>query len=187
MEILILDLIKVISFDNFFDILSFLRDHPGQNPSYIASQLKVHIVTIQRVLDVLEKYGFATTEEKRGIGRPSKNYSFAGGKFTVDLNELLSLYRTRLRTIRESGNPSVSFSYDIDKELVNALLIGGKTGKKIKLDEKSGRFLWLVPSPDATAESIESIANKAGMAVHYAIQFTEMLISLKVIEEDGMV
>ncbi len=176
-------MIKVISFDNFFDILSFLRDYPGQNPSYIAGKLKVHIVTIQRILDVLEKYGFVTTEERKGIGRPSKSYTFVGGKFTVDFNELLSLYQTRLRKIRESGNPSVSFSYDVDKELVNALLFGGKTGKKMKLDEKSGRFLWLVPSPDAESESIESIANKAGMAVHEAIRFTEELLELKVIEE----
>lgn len=143
----------------------------------------MHIVTIQRVLDVLEKYGFVITEEKKGIGRPSKNYVFVGGKFTVDFNDLLTLYQTRLRKIRESGNPGVSFSYDVDKELVNALLLGGKTGKKIKLDEKSGRFLWLVPPPDANGESIESIANKAGMTVHDAIRFTQELIRMNVIEE----
>lgn len=126
-----------------------------------------------------------TAEEKRGIGRPSKNYTFVGGKFTVDFTELLALYQNRLRLIRESGNPSVSFSYDVDKELVNAILLGGKTGKKIKIDDKAGRFLWLVPSPDAKAESIESIASRAGMAVHDAIRFTQELIDMKVVEEDG--
>ena len=162
-----------------------MNENPGQNPSGIATRLKVHIVTIQRVLDVLEKYGFVTAEEKKGIGRPSKNYSFVGGKFTVDFTELLSLYQSRLRLIRESGNPSVSFSYDVDKEIVNAVLLGGKTGKKIKFDEKAGRFLWLAPSPDATAESIESIASKAGMAVHDAIRFAQELIQMNVVEEDA--
>jgi hypothetical protein len=156
------------------------------NASHISGKLQLHIITIQRILDTLEKYGFVRIDAKQGIGRPSKTYFYIGGKFTVNLNEMMDLYTMRRRKIRETGDPSIVFSYDVDKEIVNAVLLGGKRGKRRKIDEKSGRFLWLVPPPDSKGETIMDLAGKTGLAVTDAIRFVQEMIEMGVIEEaDG--
>jgi hypothetical protein len=178
-----IDLIRAIALDHFFEIMDFLKSTPGVNTSFIAQKMGLHIVTVQKVIDVMEKYGFVLIEEKKGVGRPSKIYSFKGGSFTVDLDMLLDEYQMRLKIIRESGNPNVSFSYDVDKEIINAVLIGGKTGEKIRLEDKQGKFLWLVPPPDSNGKTIEEIAKEAGIPVPDAIRFANEMIDLKIVEE----
>jgi len=101
---------------------------------------------------------------------------------TVDLNELFSDYNLKNNRVRESGNPDISFSYDVDKEMVNAVLIGGKKGEKIKLDPKAGRFLWLVPPPDSKGETIENICREAGVPLIDAIRFCIDMQELEVLE-----
>lgn len=177
-----IDLIRVLGSDRVFDIIAFLKKNPERNASFIARKLNIHTVTVQRVLDTLAKYGFVKTDEKRGKGRPSTTYFYLGGRFTVHLDELFSGYDLRLKRVRESGHAEVSFSYDIDKEIVNAILIGGKKGKKIKLDSRSGRFLWLVPPPDSRGESIESLSQKAGVPLIDAIKFCLEMQELEILE-----
>lgn len=177
-----IDLIKVLASDHFFEVIEYVSQNPGQNASAIARSLNIHIVTIQRYLDTLEKYEFVTISYKKGIGRPSKIYSYTGGSFEVHLDELLEEYKLRLRRVRDAGNDEVSFSYDVDKELINAVLIGGRTGKKIKLDDKSGRFLWLVPPPDSKGETIENLAKAAGIPVVDAIRLTTEMEQVGVLE-----
>ena len=113
-------------------MVNYIKNNPDTNAYNLTKNVKIHIVTAQRILDTLEKYGFVTSQEKKGIGRPSKIYSYIGGKFKIDLDELLNIYQNRLLKIRETGNPEITFSYDIDKEIINAILLKGKTGKKIK-------------------------------------------------------
>lgn len=177
-----IDLIRVLGSDHVFEIIAFLRKNPGRNASFVAKKLNIHTVTVQRVLDTLAKYGFVKTDEKRGVGRPSTIYFYLGGKFTVDLDELFSGFDLRNKRVRESGLPELSFSYDVDKEIVNAILIGGKKGKKIKLDSRSGRFLWLVPPPDSRGETIESISQKAGVPLIDAIKFCLEMQDLEILE-----
>ncbi len=177
-----IDLIRVLGSDHVFEIIAFLRKDPERNASFIAKKVDIHTVTVQRVLDTLAKYGFVKTDEKRGVGRPSTTYSYLGGKFIVKLDELFSGYDLRNKLVRESGQAEVSFSYDVDKEIVNAILIGGKKGKKIKLDSRSGRFLWLVPPPDSRGETIESISQKAGVPLIDAIKFCLEMQDLEILE-----
>jgi hypothetical protein len=178
-----IDLIRAISLDHFFGIMDFLKNNPGVNTSALAQSMNLHIVTIQKVIDVMEKYGFVSVDEKKGVGRPSKIYRYKGGSFKVDLDILLEEYQLRLKTVRESGKPNISFSYDVDKEIINAVLIGGKSGEKVKLEEKNGKFLWLVPSPDSKGRTIEDIAKEAGIPVPDAIRFAMEMIQLGIIEE----
>jgi hypothetical protein len=166
-----IDLMKIIGSDHFLEIVEFVKSNPAQNASTISKKLKIHIVTIQRCLDTLDKYQFVKTGEKHSLGRPSKIYSYQGGRFQVDFDGLLSEYEMRKKLIRETGNPGILYSFDVDKEIVNAVLVGGKTGKKIKLDEKEGRFLWAVPPPDSKGELIETIARNARIPVTDAVRF----------------
>ncbi|MBN1409694.1 MAG: MarR family transcriptional regulator [Spirochaetales bacterium] len=175
----------MIASDSLFDVLECLKENPGSNASFLSGKLKLHIITIQRILDTLEKYGFVRTDEKKGIGRPSKTYFYLGGQFTFNLDEMTGLYETRDKKIREKGDPNVRFSYNVDKEIVNAVLPGGKKGKALKLDEKSGKFLWCVPPPDSAGATVREIAEKSGMPVMDAIRFVLEMIDLNVIEETG--
>ena len=177
-----IDLIKVLGSEHVFGIIDYVKDNPGQNASFIASSLNIHPVTVQRVLETLAKYGFVEVAEKKGIGRPSRNYTYFGGKFTIDLNKLFSDYSLKDKRVRESGNPHISFSFDVDKEIVNAVLIGGKKGEKLKLDPKTGRFLWATPPPDSKGETIENISSKAGIPVVDAIRFCLEMQEIGVLE-----
>jgi len=171
-----IDLVKIIASDHFLEVLEFVKNNPGNNAFFISKKLKIHVITVQRYLDTLEKYNFIVTDEKRGTGRPSKIYSYIGGSFNVNIDELLKEYMMRTDKVRETGNSNVAFSYDVDKEIVNAILVGGKKGEKIKLDEKEGRFLWLVPPPDSKGEVIEKIARQVGIPIPDAIK---MVLELK--------
>jgi hypothetical protein len=130
----------------------------------------------------LEKYGFVETKEKRGVGRPSRTYSYLGGEFKVNLDKLFSGYDMKHKLVREAGNDNISFSYDVDREIINVILIGGKKGKKMKINPKAGRFLWLVPPPDSDGETIESISSKAGIPLIDAIKFCLEMQDLNVLE-----
>ncbi len=177
-----IDLIRILGSEHIFSIVDFVQKNPGQNASSIASSLNIHTVTVQRALETLAKYGFVDVEEKRGVGRPSRNFTYKGGKLTIDLNELFSSYDLKDDRIRESGNPDISFSYDVDKETVNAILFGGKKGDKIKLDQKTGRFLWLVPPPDSKGETIEHICVEAGIPLIDAVRFCLRMQEMDVLE-----
>jgi predicted transcriptional regulator len=177
-----IELIRILGSDHIFEIIDFLRKTPDKNASFIASKLNIHIVTVQRVLDTLEKYGFVRSSEKRGIGRPSKTFTYLGGEFKVNLDGLLSDYALKDKLVRESGNSDISFSYDVDKEIVNAVLIGGKKGEKVKLDPKTGRFLWLVPPPDSQGDPISQISSEAGLSLIDAIKFCLEMQDLGVLE-----
>ncbi len=177
-----IDLIRVLGSEHIFSIIDFVKKNPAQNASSIASSLNIHTVTVQRVLETLARYGFVSVEEKRGVGRPSRNFTYLGGTLTVDLDKLFSDYSLKDNLVRESGNPEVSFSYDVDKETVNAILIGGKKGEKIKLDPKTGRFLWLVPPPDSKGETIEHICKEAGIPLIDAIRFCLKMEEIEILE-----
>ncbi|MBN2246414.1 MAG: hypothetical protein JW755_11290, partial [Candidatus Aminicenantes bacterium] len=177
-----IDLIRVLGSEHIFGIVDFIQKNPGRNASFIASSLNLHPVTVQRVLETLARYGFVGVEEKKGLGRPSRNFIYLGGKFTVDLDELFSDYDLKNNRIREIENPDISFSFDVDKEIVNAILIGGKKGEKIKLDQKRGRFMWLIPPPDSKGETIENISQEAGIPLLDAIRFSLEMQDLGVLE-----
>jgi predicted transcriptional regulator len=182
-EMNIVELIKIVASVNFIEVVHFLKNNPGSNSSFIASKLGLHILTVQRILDELARGGFVDTEEKRGVGRPSTIYTYKGGSFKVDLDKLLSQYEYRSSFVREKGSSDTRYSYDVDKEIINAIIIGGRRGRKIKLDQKMGKFLWCVPPPDSEGESVESIAKEASVQVFEAIQYVLQFIRLNVIEE----
>ena len=177
-----IDLIRVMASDHFFEVLDHVRGNPDLNPSGIARALDLHIVTVQRSLDILERYGFVSAELQKKQGRPAKTYRYLGGEYTINLDSLLAEYDLRNNRLRETSRPDVSFSFDVDKELVNAVLVGGKQGTITKLDERMGRFFWFIPPPDSEGETIANLAAKAGISIIEAIRFAEEMRALGVVE-----
>jgi hypothetical protein len=177
-----IDLVKAIASEHFLEIIEFVKANPDQNSSAIARALSLHIVTVQKSLDAVERYGFVEAKLVKKQGRPAKVYRYLGGSYRIDFDELLAEYELRNRRLRETGKSDISFSFDVDKELVNAVLVGGRRGEKMRLDEKSGRFLWLVPPPDSEGEKISVLAEKAGISVIDAIRFVEEMKGIGVVE-----
>ncbi len=177
-----IDLIKIIASDNFFTIISYVKANPERNSSAIARELALHIVTVQRSLDTLERYGFVKAELQRKQGRPSKIYSYLGGTVSIDLDSFLAEFELRNNRLRETGRKDIGFSFDVDKEVVNAVLVGGKQGEAVKLDERMGRFFWFIPPPDSSGETISALADKAGISVIDAIRFAQEMRDLGAVE-----
>jgi hypothetical protein len=163
-------------------VLNHVRDNPNLNPSAIARALELHIVTVQRSLDILERYAFVAAEIQKKQGRPAKTYRYVGGEYTINLDSLLAEYDLRNNRLRETGRPDISFGFDVDKELVNAIMLGGKHGTITRLDERMGRFFWFVPPPDSEGETISVLAEKAGIPVIEAIRFAQEMKDLGVVE-----
>ena len=180
-----IDLVKVMASEHFFHVVEYLHENPESNASTVARALNIHIVTVQKILDTLDKYGIVDTSERRGIGRPSKIYTFRGGKILLDLDRMLQEYGMRHKRVRDKGTEDISYNYDLDREIVNAVVIGGKKGNKIRLDERDGRFVWMVPPPDSDGETIEKLAAQAGLPVVDAIRLTVELEGLDVLEVLG--
>jgi hypothetical protein len=167
----------------FFEVADYLKNHPGINAYNLTKDIKIHVATAQKILDAMERYGFAITSEKKGLGRPSKTYTYKGGDLVINIDQLVDRYQMRNRKIREKADTEVKFSYDVDKEIINAILLKGKTGKKIKVDDKFGKLLWLVPPPDSEGNTIDNLAREAGVPVLDAIEFLLEMMKFKIIEE----
>jgi predicted transcriptional regulator len=181
-RVIVFDLIKTLASENIFDILAFVRENPGKNASKIARELGIHVLTVQRALEVLERYSFVSSTELKAIGRPSRVFQYRGGSFTINLDLILDEYSLRSTKIRDAGREDVSFMYDVDHEVINGILIGGRGGKFLKIEEKTGRFLWLVPPPDSQGETIEDIAKKAGCPVLEAVRISVELKGMGILE-----
>ncbi|HPX16724.1 MAG TPA: hypothetical protein PL068_09175, partial [Petrotogaceae bacterium] len=76
----------------------------------------------------------------------------------------------------------ISYNYDIDNERIKQVIIGGRKGTKVELEDKSGKFLWMLPPPDSEGESIEKLASQSGMAVLDAVKFVRDMIEIGVME-----
>ncbi|MDN5343303.1 MULTISPECIES: HTH domain-containing protein [Oceanotoga] len=176
------DLIKVLTNEHFFKVIEYLNENPESNPSKIAKKLKIHTATVQNYLETLEKYKFVVYKEKKGLGRPSKLYSFKGGSFEVNLNELLEKFYIKNKKIRDAGNEKIKYSYDVEKEIINTIIIDKHKKETIKLDSKSGKFLWLLPPPNSNFESIEKLCLKSGFSILEAVELCLYLQKKGVLE-----
>lgn len=177
-----IELIRLAASEYFFYVLEYLKKNPKSNASKIAKQLKVHIITVQKILDGMTKYGFVEYEWKGGIGRPSKLYSYIGGSFEINIDSLLSEFSNRFIKIKEKAGHEVRFNLDVDKGIVNALILDKRGKDKILLDKREGEFLNQLPTPDEDYMEINLMASKSGMPVLEAIEFVKSLEEINLIE-----
>jgi predicted transcriptional regulator len=177
-----IELIRLAASEYFFYVLEYLKKNPKSNASKIAKQLKVHIITVQKILDGLTKHGFVEYEWKGGIGRPSKLYSYIGGSFEINIDALLSEFSDRYMKIKERVGHDIRFNLDVDKGVVNALILDKRGKNKIILDKREGEFLNLLPTPDEDYLEINFMAGKSGMPVLEAIEFVKSLEEINLID-----
>ncbi|HOO33779.1 MAG TPA: hypothetical protein PK466_14680 [Thermotogota bacterium] len=177
-----IELIRLTASEYFFYVLEYLKENPKSNASKIARHLRVHIITVQKILDGMTKYGFVEYEWKGGIGRPSKLYSYIGGSFEINIDSLLNEFSDRYMKIREKAGHEIRFNLDVDKGVVNALILDKRGKNKILLDKREGEFLNLLPTPDEEYKEIYLLASKSGMPVLEAIEFVKGLKEINLID-----
>ena len=68
-------------------------------------------------------------------------------------------------------------------QLANAVFVGGKHGNRIKLEERAGRLLWLIPPPDSNGAPIVALARKAAVPILDAVRMCMEFQKNNIIEE----
>jgi predicted transcriptional regulator len=176
-----LDLLKALSSSNTFEILDYLKKHPDSNASKIAKALGLHVLTVQRHLEVLEKYGIVKSRIAKGVGRPSKKYRYLGGSVEVNVDEILELYQLKNAAVREKVLDNVVYDCDMRKEVVRRFL--NKLDKrKIIFDEMEGKVLWFIPPPDSKGKSVKEIAKETGFSLIQVLEIIKRLADLGLVE-----
>lgn len=178
------DLIRILTNEHTFKVINELINNPWSNASKIAKNLKIHTATVQSYFEVLEKYSLVNSKMKKGLGRPSKLYKYAGGEFKVNLDELTDKYSMKSEKVREKPNELVKYSFDVDKEIIKSIYIT-KPKEKINLDNKRGKLMWLIPSFDSDGIKIEELAKSSGLVLIEAIEFIIELEKKELVIIDG--
>jgi len=175
------DLFKTLSSANVFDILHYLRKHPNSNASKIAAALGLHVFTVQKHLETLEKYGIVESEVVRSVGRPSKRYRYVGGSVEVNVDDLLQLYTLKDTMVRERPLNEAVYDCDIGKERVRRLLFK-PSKRKVVFDEVEGKVLWFVPPPDSEGKPVEEIARETGLPLIQVLRAVKQLVDMGFVE-----
>lgn len=176
-----LDLLKALSSSNAFEVLMYVKENPDSNASGVASALGLHVLTVQKILEVLEKYGIVKSKLVRSVGRPSKRYRYIGGKIEVNVDELLDLYTLKHMPVREKAFEDALYDYDVRRERIKRLLVKSDR-RKIVFDETEGKVLWFVPPPDSQGKPVEEIAKESGISLLQVLEAVKRLLDLGLVE-----
>ncbi|MDK2840071.1 MAG: hypothetical protein PWQ83_1650 [Thermosipho sp. (in: thermotogales)] len=172
------ELLKVISSPQLFEVLNFLKNNPNMNPSTIAKKLGYHTFTVQRYLEIMEKFNIVSFKEKRKVGRPSKKYRYIGGKITIDIDEILNIFNLKGKRVREKAG-DFKYSYDLNKETIKGVILNNK---KIKFNEVEGKILFLIPPVNSNGITVCEISNKISINEFDILFAIKKFLSLDLIE-----
>ncbi|MBT1247722.1 MULTISPECIES: transcriptional regulator [unclassified Thermosipho (in: thermotogales)] len=172
------ELLKILSSPQLFEVLNFLKDNSNKNPSSIAKELGFHTFTVQKYLEILERFGIVSSKVERKIGRPSKKYRYCGGKITIDFDEVLKVFELKSKKIRERESKA-RYNYDLKKETINGVV---KNGEIIKLSEVEGRVLFLVPPIDSAGILISEIVEKLNFPEFDVLFAVNNLVLMDIVE-----
>ncbi|ABR30605.1 transcriptional regulator [Thermosipho melanesiensis] len=172
------EILKIISSPQLFEVLNFLRNNPNKNPSSIARALGFHTFTVQRYLEVLERFGIVKAKVEKKVGRPSKKYTYVGGNITIDFDDILSMFDLKNKKVREKKK-SLRYSYDLKGEKINGVV---DIERITKLSDMEGKVLFLIPPFDSEGIQVEKIIEKVKFSEFDILSSLKKLISLEIIE-----
>lgn len=163
-----------LSKDYAEDIFTLLATYRSISSSEAASRIKMHIKTVQDFLEDLYSLGIVSREEAFEGKRPYYRYSLKVKEISFNL-DLAYLFpgddseNSRLAVrIRETQNARARFTVSRSNDYISSVVIWKGEGRlreerKINLSIPQGRFLFHLPFPTASPESIETIITKAGI------------------------
>jgi len=167
-------LCSYISKDYAEDLFRLLVTYQSISSSEAASRLNLHIKTVQDFLEDMFKLDILVREEVYEGKRPYFRYKLKVNKIQmeIDLKSLQQedpLNRSGMDfTIREKKNAGVRFTTSRSNDYISHVVIWSGEGRnraerKINLSIPQGRFLFHLPFPTASPETIREIMQKAGL------------------------
>jgi hypothetical protein len=163
-----------ISKDYAEDLFRLLTTYQSISSSEAASRLNLHIKTIQDFLEDMHKLDILEREEVYEGKRPYYRYKLKVSKIVMEI-DLTSLQQDDTINspgmdikIREKKNAGVRFTTSRSNDYISHIVIWqgegrNRTERKINLSIPQGRFLFHLPFPTATPETIREIMQKAGL------------------------
>ena len=178
-----------------FELLSNYRD---LSASEVASRIRLHIRTAQDYLEGLSDLGILKKTEVYEKKRPYFRYSLMIDRieFSLDLSYLkhVNSASENDKFIREANNNAARFITARSDSYISNVVVWSGDGReqeerKISLTMPQGKFLYHLPFPNAAVKPIAEIMQAAQVDESLLPEINdlvELLISLKVIEEEQM-
>jgi len=176
------DLIKVLAGEKTFEVLHYLKNHPFSNASKIAKELNIHVATVQKYLEVFEKYSVVSSTVQQKIGRPSKIYKYIGGEIRLNMDVVINLLEEKDLKYREAKIDDVAYDFDPKREMIKAIIMGKRRGKKITFDEFEGKVLWHVPPVDSDGKSAIVISKESSVPLIITLEALQKFRKLEIVE-----
>ena len=163
-----------ISKDYAEDLFRLLTTYQSISSSEAASRLNLHIKTIQDFLEDMYKLDILEREEVYEGKRPYYRYKLKVSRIVMEI-DLKSLQQDDTINspgmefkIREKKNAGVRFTTSRSNDYIRHVVIWqgegrNRTERKINLSIPQGRFLFHLPFPTATPETLSEIMQKAGL------------------------
>lgn len=163
-----------ISKDYAEDLFRLLTTYQSISSSEAASRLNLHIKTIQDFMEDMYKLEILDREEVYEGKRPYYRYKLKVSRIVMEI-DLSSLQQDDVFhntgtdfKIREKKNAGVRFTTSRSNDYISHVVIWQGEGRnraerKINLSMPQGRFLFHLPFPTATPETIWEIMRKAGL------------------------
>ena len=184
-----------ISKDYAEDMFRLLGTYRDLSASEAASRLNLHIKTVQDFLEAMSSLGILSKEEVFEKKRPYYRYALKKNSIRIDLELFSQESHTQsdsalLKMIRERKNANVRFTTSRSNNYLSSVVIWTGEGRehserKINLTTAQGKFLYILPFPNADYLSISSIMKKAGVDKDYKseiMDIVDLLLEYEVLE-----
>jgi hypothetical protein len=179
-----------ISKDYAEDLFKLLYTYKDISASEAASRLNMHIKTVQDFLEALAAIDILDRKEVFESKRPYYRYSLKQTRISLDI-DLAALfadeekpYGKKSLMIRERMNAGARFTTSRNNQYISNVVIWLGEGRerqerKINLTIPQGKFLFYLPFPSASFESIHEIMKKADVGSTHASEIFDIVDVLK--------
>ena len=176
-------------------LFRLLATYQSISASEAASRLGLHIKTVQDFLEDLAGLDIVDKEEVFEKKRPYFRYTLTTRRIRMDLDlgQLFEASQPQGKLsmkIREYKDSGARFSVSRDNQYISNVYIWTGQGRdrkerKINLSMPQGKFLFYLPFPSASPETVADIMKKAGVGEQHASEVLDIvkeLMELKVVE-----
>lgn len=183
-----------LSKDYAENLFRLMLTYTNISASEAASRLDLHIKTVQDFMEAMCELEIFSKEEVFEKKRPYYRYTLMTRHIKLDLDLSLLFENNQPQgklseRIREHSDAGARFSVSRDgKYISNVYIWIGKgrerTERKINLSMPQGKFLFFLPFPSATSETIADIMEKAGVE---QIHLSEIIDIINVLAEFSVI
>jgi len=171
------------------DFMRLMVTYKDISSSEAASRLNLHIKTAQDFLEELTDLGLAGKKEVYERKRPYFRYYLKQSKINLEVDFAALADPLKEKTllsgkIREKKNTGTLFAASANHPFISAVTVfsgegRGRKERRINLTTSQGRFLYYLPFPNASFQTIREIIKKAGIDEAYLAEIVDIVNLLK--------